>query len=56
MAKIKVGVEGCGTIGQRLQMCYVIELVDIADLVLTLSLQALHERDMTGANGVGYKL
>ena len=60
MAKIKVGVAGYGTIGQRLAdgvaMQDDMELVDIADLAPTLSLQALRERDMIGANGVEYKV
>ena len=60
MAKIKVGVAGYGTIGQRLAdgvaMQEDMELVGIADLAPTLSLQALRERDMIGANGVEYKL
>ena len=60
MAKIKVGVAGYGTIGQRLAdgvaMQDDMELVGIADLAPTLSLQALRERDMIGANGVEYKL
>ena len=60
MAKIKVGVAGYGTIGQRLAdgvaMQEDMELVGIADLAPTLSLQALRERDMIGANGVEYKV
>ena len=60
MGKIKVGVAGYGTIGQRLAdgvaMQGDMELVGIADLAPTLSLQALRERDMIGANGVEYKL
>ena len=60
MAKIKVGVAGYGTIGQRLAdgvaMQEDMELVGIADLAPTLSLQALRERDMIGANGVKYNL
>ena len=60
MAKIKVGVAGYGTIGQRLAdgvaMQGDMELVGIADLAPTLSLQALRERDMIGANGVKYNL
>ncbi len=60
MAKIKVGVAGYGTIGQRLAdgvaMQDDMELVGIADLAPTLSLQALRERDMIGANGVKYDL
>ena len=60
MAKIKVGVAGYGTIGQRLAdgvaMQDDMELVGIADLAPTLSLQALRERDMIGANGVEYKV
>ena len=47
MAKIKVGVAGYGTIGQRLAdgvaMQGDMELVGIADLAPTLSLQALRE-------------
>ena len=60
MAKIKVGVAGYGTIGQRLAdgvaMQEDMELVGIADLAPTLSLQALREKDMIGANGVEYKV
>lgn len=60
MKKIKVGVAGYGTIGQRLAdgvaMQEDMELVGIADLAPTLSLQALRERDMVGANGVTYDL
>ena len=60
MAKIRVGVAGYGTIGQRLAdgvaMQEDMELVGIADLAPTLSLQALRENDMIGANGVRYNL
>ena len=60
MAKIRVGVAGYGTIGQRLAdgvaMQEDMELVGIADLAPTLSLQALRENDMIGANGVKYNL
>ena len=60
MAKIRVGVAGYGTIGMRLAdgvaMQEDMELVGIADLAPTLSLRALRERDMIGANGVEYKL
>ena len=60
MKKIRVGVAGYGTIGQRLAdgvaMQEDMELVGIADLEPTLSLQALRENDMIGANGVEYKL
>ena len=60
MKKIKVGVAGYGTIGQRLAdgvaMQEDMELVGIADLAPTLSLQALREKNMVGANGVTYKL
>ena len=60
MAKIRVGVAGYGTIGQRLADGVALqedmELVGIADLAPTLSLQALRERDMIGANGVKYNL
>ncbi|MBR2674480.1 MAG: type II glyceraldehyde-3-phosphate dehydrogenase [Mogibacterium sp.] len=60
MSKIKVGVAGYGTIGQRLAdgvaMQGDMELVGIADLAPTLSLQALREKDMIGANGVEYKV
>ncbi len=60
MKKIRVGVAGYGTIGQRLAdgvaMQEDMELVGIADLAPTLSLQALQENDMIGANGVEYKL
>ena len=60
MKKIRVGVAGYGTIGQRLAdgvaMQEDMELVGIADLAPTLSLQALRERGMIGANGVKYHL
>ena len=60
MKKIRVGVAGYGTIGQRLAdgvaMQGDMELVGIADLAPTLSLQALRENDMIGANGVKYNL
>ena len=60
MKKIRVGVAGYGTIGQRLADGVAfqedMELVGIADLAPTLSLQALRENDMIGANGVEYKL
>ena len=60
MKKIKVGVAGYGTIGQRLAdgvaMQEDMELVGVADLAPTLSVQALAERDMIGANGVRYDL
>lgn len=60
MNKIKVGVAGYGTIGQRLAdgvaMQEDMELVGIADLAPTLSLQALRERDMIGANNVKYNV
>ena len=60
MKKIRVGVAGYGTIGQRLAdgvaMQDDMELVGIADLAPTLSLQALREQDMIGANGVKYNL
>lgn len=60
MSKIKVGVAGYGTIGQRLAdgvaMQEDMELVGVADLAPTLSIQALRENDMIGANGVKYNL
>lgn len=60
MAKIKVGVAGYGTIGQRLAdgvaMQEDMELVGIADLAPTLAIRALAENDMIGANGVKYNL
>ena len=60
MKKIRVGVAGYGTIGQRLAdgvaMQGDMELVGIADLAPTLSIRALAENDMIGANGVMYKL
>ena len=59
MKKIRVGVAGYGTIGQRLAdgvaMQGDMELVGIADLAPTLSIQALRENDMIGANGVKYR-
>ena len=60
MAKVRVGVAGYGTIGQRLAdgvaMQGDMELVGIADLVPSLSIRALRENDMIGANDVEYKL
>ena len=60
MSKVRVGVAGYGTIGQRLAdgvaMQDDMELVGIADLAPTLSIRALHENDMIGANGVKYNL
>lgn len=60
MKKIRVGVAGYGTIGQRLAdgvaMQEDMELVGIADLAPTLSIRALRERNMTGAAGVKYNL
>ena len=60
MAKIKVGVAGYGTIGQRLADGVALqedmELVGIADLAPTLAIRALRENDMVGANGVKYDL
>ena len=50
MAKIKVGVAGYGTIGQRLADGVALqedmELVGIADLAPTISIRALHEKGM----------
>ena len=58
--KIRVGVAGYGTIGQRLADGVALqgdmELVGIADLAPTLSIRALRENDMIGANGVKYNL
>ena len=58
--KIRVGVAGYGTIGQRLADGVALqgdmELVGIADLAPTLSIRALRERDMIGANNVKYNL
>lgn len=60
MKKIRVGVAGYGTIGQRLAdgvaMQEDMELVGIADLAPTLAIRALRENDMIGANGVRYNL
>lgn len=60
MSKIKVGVAGYGTIGQRLAdgvaLQEDLELVGIADLAPTLAIQALKEKDMIGANNVKYDL
>ena len=60
MAKVRVGVAGYGTIGQRLAdgvaMQGDMELVGVADLVPSLSIRALRENDMIGANNVEYKL
>lgn len=58
--KIRVGVAGYGTIGQRLADGVALqgdmELVGIADLAPTLSIRALAENDMIGANNVKYNL
>ncbi len=60
MSKIKVAVAGYGTIGQRLAdgvaMQEDMELIGIADLAPTLSIRALSENDMIGANNVKYNL
>ena len=60
MKKIRVGVAGYGTIGQRLADGVALqddmELVGIADLAPTLSIRALAERDMLGVNNVRYNL
>ena len=60
MTKVKVGVAGYGTIGQRLADGVALqedmELVGIADLVPSLSIRALRENDMIGANNVKYDL
>ncbi len=60
MGKVRVGVAGYGTIGQRLAdgvaMQDDMELVGIADLAPTLAVRALAENDMIGANGVKYDL
>ena len=60
MKKIKVGVAGYGVIGQRLAdgvaMQGDMELVGIADLAPTLSIRALAEQGMVGANNVPYNL
>ena len=60
MEKTKVVIVGYGNIGhyalQAVEAAEDMELVGIADLAPTLSLQALRERDMIGANGVKYNL
>ncbi len=60
MNKIRVGVAGYGTIGQRLADGVALqgdmELVGIADLAPTLAIRALAENDMIGANNVKYNL
>lgn len=60
MKKIRVGIAGYGTIGQRLADGVALqgdmELVGIADLAPTLSIRALAENDMMGVNGVRYNL
>ena len=57
---IRVGVAGYGTIGQRLADGVALqedmELVGIADLAPTLSIRALRERNMIGANHTRYDL
>lgn len=58
--KIRVGVAGYGTIGQRLADGVALqgdmELVGVADMAPTLSIRALAERGMKGAGDVEYKL
>lgn len=60
MKKIRVGIAGYGVIGQRLADGVALqddmELVGIADLAPTLSIQALAEKDMIGENNVKYNL
>jgi len=60
MKKIKVGVAGYGTIGQRLAdgvaMQGDMELVGVADIAPTLSVRALREKGMIGANNVRYNM
>ncbi len=60
MAKVRVGVAGYGTIGQRLADGVArqedMELVGIADLAPTLAIRALAENDMIGANDKKYNL
>ncbi len=60
MAKVRVGIAGYGTIGQRLAdsvaMQEDMELVGIADLAPTLAIRALRENNMIGANNVKYNL
>ncbi|MDO5399583.1 MAG: type II glyceraldehyde-3-phosphate dehydrogenase [Eubacteriales bacterium] len=60
MAKVRVGVAGYGTIGQRLADGVALqgdmELVGIADLAPTLAIRALRENDMCGVNNVPYPL
>lgn len=60
MKKIKVGVAGYGTIGQRLADGVALqddmELVGIASRSPSLSIRALRENDMVGVNGVEYKM
>ncbi len=60
MAKIKVGVAGYGTIGQRLADGVALqedmELVGIANVTPSLAVRALRENDMIGVNGVKYNL
>lgn len=60
MSKIKVAVAGYGVIGQRLADGVALqgdmEIIGIADLAPTLSIRALAEKDMIGANNVKYNL
>ncbi len=60
MGKVKVGVAGYGTIGQRLADGVALqkdmELVGIADLAPTLAIRALRENNMIGAGNVRYDL
>lgn len=60
MKKIRVGVAGYGTIGQRLADGVALqddmELVGIAGRSPSLALRALRENDMIGVNNVEYKL
>ncbi len=60
MKRIRVGVAGYGTIGQRLADGVALqedmELVGVADVAPTLSIRALAEKGMLGENGVRYGL
>ena len=58
MKKIRVGVAGYGTIGQRLAdgvaMQEDMELVGVADLAPTLAVRALYEKGISTFFSVGY--
>lgn len=60
MSKIKIGVAGYSTVGQKLADSVAeqkdLELVGIADLAPTMAIRSLQKNDMIGSNGVKYDL